>query len=83
MPVASGLYAVRVDADRWRSVEGSAAVRSGGHENSVSITLRSRPAVAGVTFQDGKFKFRQAIAFKPGGQEIGRRIGRGNATSAG
>jgi len=70
VPVASGLYAVRVDADQYLSKEVQLSVAE-GRENSVSITLRSRPAVAGVTFQDGKFKFRQAIAFKPAGKKSG------------
>ncbi len=70
VPVASGLYAVRVDADQYLSKEVQLSVAE-GRENSVNITLRSRPAVAGVTFQDGKFKFRQAIAFKPAGKKSG------------
>jgi outer membrane protein OmpA-like peptidoglycan-associated protein len=74
--VASGLYALRVDADQYLSKEVQLSVAE-GHENSASITLRSRPAVAGVTFQDGKFKFRQAIAFKAAGKKSGVELATG------
>jgi outer membrane protein OmpA-like peptidoglycan-associated protein len=63
IPVAPGSYAVRVDADQYLAKEAQITVAE-GREGGVSITLRTRPAVAGVTFQDGKFKLRQAITFK-------------------
>jgi outer membrane protein OmpA-like peptidoglycan-associated protein len=63
VPVAPGLYALRVDADQFLSKELQLTVAD-GRENAISITLRSRPAVPGVTFKDGKFKLRQAISFK-------------------
>jgi outer membrane protein OmpA-like peptidoglycan-associated protein len=63
VPVVPGLYALRVDADQFLSKELQLTVAD-GRENAISITLRSRPAVAAVTFKDGKFKLRQAISFK-------------------
>ena len=63
IPVAPGTYALRVDADQYLSKEMQLTVAE-GREGGTSITLRTRPAVAGVTFQDGKFKLRQAITFK-------------------
>ena len=66
--VQSGLYALRVDADQFLSKELQLTVAD-GRENPVSITLHSRPAVAGVTFNDGKFKLRQAITFKSVGKK--------------
>ena len=54
---------MRVDADQYLSKELQLSVAD-GHENTVNVTLRSRPAVAGVTFKDGKFKLRQPISFK-------------------
>ena len=63
VPVVPGLYALRVDADQFLSKELQLTVAD-GRENAMTITLRSRPAVAGVTFKDGKFKLRQAISFK-------------------
>ena len=61
--VSPGLYALRVDAEQFLSKELQLTVAD-GRENAISITLRSRPAVAGVSFKDGKFKLRQAITFK-------------------
>jgi len=63
VPVVPGLYALRVDADQYLSKELQLTVAD-GRDNALSITLRSRPAVAGVTFKDGKFKLRQPISFK-------------------
>jgi outer membrane protein OmpA-like peptidoglycan-associated protein len=63
VPVVPGLYALRVDADQFLSKELQLTVAD-GRENAISITLRSRPAVAGVSFKDGKFKLRQAVSFK-------------------
>jgi len=67
-PVAAGVYAVRVDADGYLSKELQLQVAE-GRENVVSVTLRSRPAVAGVTFREGKLRLRQAIAFKSAGNK--------------
>ena len=64
VPVVAGLYAMRIDADQFLSKELQVPVAD-GRENAISVTLRSRPAVSGVTFKDGKFKLRQAITFKP------------------
>jgi outer membrane protein OmpA-like peptidoglycan-associated protein len=61
--VAPGLYALRIDADQHLSKETQLTVAE-GRENAVAITLRTRPAVGGVSFQEGKFKFRQPITFK-------------------
>ena len=68
VPVVPGQYALRVDADHFLSKVIQLTVAE-GQENAVSITLRARPAVAGVTFQDGKFKLRQAVAFKSKGKQ--------------
>jgi outer membrane protein OmpA-like peptidoglycan-associated protein len=62
--VLPGLYALRIDADQFLTKELQLTVAD-GRENAVSVTLRTRPAVAGVTFQEGKFKLRQPITFKP------------------
>jgi outer membrane protein OmpA-like peptidoglycan-associated protein len=64
--VAPGQYIVRIDADQYLSKEMPLTVAE-GRENPLNVTLRTRPAVAGVTFQDGKFKLRQAITFKSPG----------------
>jgi len=63
VPVVPGLYALRVDADQFLSKELQLTVAD-GRENALSITLRSRPAVADVSFKDGKFKIRKAVSFK-------------------
>jgi outer membrane protein OmpA-like peptidoglycan-associated protein len=63
VPVAPGVYAMRVDSDQYLSKETQLTVAE-GREGGVSITLHTRPAVAGVSFQDGKFKLRQAVSFK-------------------
>jgi hypothetical protein len=63
VPVVPGLYALRVDANQFLSKELQLTVAD-GRENAISITLRSRPAVSGATFKDGKFKLRQAVSFK-------------------
>jgi outer membrane protein OmpA-like peptidoglycan-associated protein len=63
IPVAPGNYVLRVDADQYLSKELQVTVGE-GRESSMAITLRTRPAVGGVTFQDGKFKLRQAVTFK-------------------
>jgi outer membrane protein OmpA-like peptidoglycan-associated protein len=76
VPVVPGLYALRVDADQYLSKELQLTVAD-GRENPISITLHSRPAVPGVTFQDGKFKLRQAIRFKSTGKKPSAELGPG------
>ncbi|HEX7507641.1 MAG TPA: carboxypeptidase regulatory-like domain-containing protein, partial [Polyangia bacterium] len=76
VPVVPGLYALRVDADQFLSKELQLTVAD-GRENALSITLRSRPAVAGVTFKDGKFKLRQAISFKLVAKKPSAQLGAG------
>jgi outer membrane protein OmpA-like peptidoglycan-associated protein len=68
IPMLPGLYALRVDADQFLSKELQLMVAD-GRENAVSITLRSRPAVSGVTLKDGKLKLSQAITFKLAGKK--------------
>lgn len=71
--VAPGLYAVRIDADQYLTKELQLTVAD-GRENSASIVLRQRPAVASVSFKDGKFKLREPITFKTNkktGPELG------------
>jgi outer membrane protein OmpA-like peptidoglycan-associated protein len=67
VPAQPGIYAMRVDADQFLSKEVQITVAD-GRENAASITLHSRPAVPGVTYQDGKIKLRQAVTFKPAGK---------------
>jgi outer membrane protein OmpA-like peptidoglycan-associated protein len=76
VPVVPGLYALRVDADQFLSKELQLTVAD-GRENAISITVRSRPAVAGVTFKDGKFKLRQAASFKTVGKKPSAVLGAG------
>ncbi len=76
IPVVPGLYALRVDADQYLSKELQLTVAD-GRENVISITLHARPAVPGVTFQDGKFKLRQAIRFKSVGKKPSAELGPG------
>ena len=66
--VLPGLYAVRVDADQYLSKEFQINVVE-GREAASTVTLHTRPAVAGITFRDGKFKLRQPITFKPAGKK--------------
>jgi outer membrane protein OmpA-like peptidoglycan-associated protein len=66
IPVAPGVYAMRIEADQYLSKELQVTVAD-GREFGRNVTLRSRPAVPGVTYQDGKFKLRQAVTFKPVG----------------
>ena len=68
VPVQPGQYVLRIDADQYLSKVVQLTVAE-GRENAASITLRSRPAVAGVTFQNGKFKLRQAVAFRFAGKK--------------
>lgn len=64
--VVPGQYVLRVDADQYLSKLVQLTVAE-GQENAVKVTLRPRPALAGVTLKDGKFKLRQPIAFVAGG----------------
>ena len=75
--MAPGQYIVRIDVDQYLSKELPLAVVE-GHENPLNVTLRTRPAVAGVVFQDGKFKFRQPVTFKsPGPKKPATELGPG------
>jgi len=65
IPVLPGLYAARVDADNYLSKELQINVAD-GREAAAAVTLHTRPAVAGVTFKDGKLKLRQPVTFKAG-----------------
>jgi outer membrane protein OmpA-like peptidoglycan-associated protein len=68
VPVVPGQYVLRIDADQYLSKLAPLTVAE-GQENAVKVTLRLRPALAGVTFKDGKFKLRQPIAFVAGGTQ--------------
>jgi outer membrane protein OmpA-like peptidoglycan-associated protein len=68
VPVVPGQYVLRIDADQYLSKLVQLTVAE-GQENTVKVTLRPRPALAGVTFKDGKFKLRQPIAFVAGGAQ--------------
>jgi outer membrane protein OmpA-like peptidoglycan-associated protein len=68
VPILPGQYVLRIDADQYLSKVVRLTVAE-GQENAVKVTLRSRPALAGVTFKDGKFKLRQPIAFASGGKQ--------------
>jgi outer membrane protein OmpA-like peptidoglycan-associated protein len=77
VPVMPGLYAARVDADQYLSKELQINVAE-GRETAATVTLHARPAVAGITFRDGKFKLRQPITFKRGGKKAAApELGRG------
>jgi len=73
VPVSAGIYALRVDADGYLSKEMQLQVAE-GRENAVTVTLHTRAAVAAVTFQNGKFKVRQAISFKAAGKKPGAEL---------
>jgi outer membrane protein OmpA-like peptidoglycan-associated protein len=66
LPVVPGQYVLRIDADQYLSKLVPLTVAE-GQENAVKVTLRLRPALAGVTFKDGKLKLRQPVAFVAGG----------------
>jgi hypothetical protein len=68
VPIVPGQYVVHIDSDPYLSKVIQLTVAE-GLENPVSIILRSRPAVPGVVFLDGKLKLRQAIAFKSAGKQ--------------
>jgi outer membrane protein OmpA-like peptidoglycan-associated protein len=76
IPVLPGLYAIRVDADQYLSKELQINVAD-GREAAATVTLHTRPAVAGVTFKDGKLKLRQPITFKPAGKAAGAELSPG------
>jgi len=68
VPVLPGHYSVRVDAEQYLSKELQMNVAE-GRDNALSVTLRTRPAVSGVTFQDGKITLRQQVTFKSSGKK--------------
>jgi Outer membrane protein and related peptidoglycan-associated (lipo)proteins len=68
VPVVPGQYALRIDADQYLSKVIHLTVGE-GQENAVKVTLRARPALANVTFNDGKFKLRQSVAFTSAGAQ--------------
>jgi outer membrane protein OmpA-like peptidoglycan-associated protein len=68
VPVVPGQYVVRVDADQYLSKVIRLSVVE-GQENAAKVTLRSRPALPGVTFTDGKFKLRRPVAFASAGKQ--------------
>ena len=68
IPVAPGVYTLRIDEPEFLSKEAQVTVAD-GRDSGVSITLRARPAVAGATFKDGKIKLRQAVTFKKVGRK--------------
>jgi outer membrane protein OmpA-like peptidoglycan-associated protein len=68
VPVSPGQYVLRIDADQYLSKVVPLTVAE-GREDAVSVILHSRPAVAGVIFQNGKFKLRQALSFKSLGKK--------------
>jgi hypothetical protein len=77
IPVSPGLYAARVDADQYLSKELQVNVAE-GREAAATVTLHTRPAVAGVSFRDGKFKLHQPITFKGAGKKgAGAELNRG------
>jgi outer membrane protein OmpA-like peptidoglycan-associated protein len=63
IPVPPGQYMVRLEADQYLTKEIQANI-SEGKDNAISVTLRTRPAVAGVLFKDGKIVLRQQVTFK-------------------
>ncbi len=68
VPVLPGQYALRIDADQYLSKVIQLTVAE-GVENAANITLRARPAVAGVILRNGKFTLRQAVTFKSAGKK--------------
>lgn len=60
---APGAYAMRIDADQYLSKEAQVTVAEGRDAGTV-VTLHTKPAMAGVSFQDGKLKLRQPVTFK-------------------
>ncbi|MGA9653679.1 MAG: OmpA family protein, partial [Polyangia bacterium] len=66
--IQPGQYVLRVEADQYLSREMSVSVVE-GVDNPLNIVLRSRPAVPGVVFKDGKITLRQPIAFKANGKK--------------
>jgi outer membrane protein OmpA-like peptidoglycan-associated protein len=68
VPILPGQYVVRVDADQYLSKVIRLTVAE-GQENAMKVTLRARPALAGVTLKDGKFKLSQPVSFTSGGKQ--------------
>jgi outer membrane protein OmpA-like peptidoglycan-associated protein len=66
--IQPGQYVLRVEADQYLSREMSVSVME-GVDNPLNIVLRTRPAVPGVVFKDGKITLRQPVAFKANGKK--------------
>jgi hypothetical protein len=73
VPVQPGKYVMRIEGDQYLSKELSLTVVE-GPEIPVAITLHTRPAVAGLTYRDGKLTLRQPISFKPAGKSPGTEL---------
>jgi len=67
--VQAGQYTVRVEADQYLNREMSVTVKEGA-ENSLNVTMHTRPAIPGVVYKDGKITLRQPIAFKSKGNKV-------------
>jgi outer membrane protein OmpA-like peptidoglycan-associated protein len=63
VPVQPGQYVLRVEADQYLSREMPVSAIE-GVDNPLNIVMRTRPAVPGVVYKDGKITLRQPIAFK-------------------
>jgi len=77
VPVVPGQYVLRIDADQYLSKLVHLTVAE-GQENAVKVTLRARPALANVTFNDGKFKLRQPVAFTLAGRQPSAELASGS-----
>jgi outer membrane protein OmpA-like peptidoglycan-associated protein len=66
--IQPGQYVLRVEADQYLSREMSVSVVE-GVDNPLNIVLRTRPAIPGVVYKDGKITLRQPIAFKANGKK--------------
>jgi outer membrane protein OmpA-like peptidoglycan-associated protein len=66
--VQPGQYMLRAEAEQYLSREMSVTVIE-GVDNPISIIMHARPAIAGVTFKDGKITLRQPISFKLAGKK--------------
>lgn len=73
VPVQPGKYVMRIEGEQYLSKELSLTVAE-GPEIPVAITLHTRPAVAGLTYKDGKLTLRQPISFKPAGKAPGSEL---------
>jgi outer membrane protein OmpA-like peptidoglycan-associated protein len=67
--VQPGNYALRLEAEQYLSREMAVTVVE-GVDNPLSITMHSRPAIAGVSFKEGKIILRQPISFKPANKKM-------------